>query len=137
MSDVELLLPTDLVVADRLEAGAGEAVGLDGVDGRMALDIGPESAALFADRVRRAETVFWNGPMGLFENAAFAKGTLTVAEAMAACPGYAVVGGGDSVAAVQQMGLADKMGHVSTGGGASLEFLEGKPLPGVEALRVD
>ncbi len=137
VSDVELLLPTDLVVADRLEAGAGEAVGLDGVDGRMALDIGPESAALFADRVRRAETVFWNGPMGLFENAAFAKGTLTVAEAMAACPGYAVVGGGDSVAAVQQMGLADKMGHVSTGGGASLEYLEGKPLPGVEALRVD
>ncbi len=134
---VELLLPTDLRVADSLESQNPEVVGLDGIDGRMALDIGPESAALFADRVRRAETVFWNGPMGLFEKKPFAAGTLAVAEAMAACPGYAVVGGGDSVAAVQQMGLAAKMGHVSTGGGASLEYLEGKPLPGVEALDAD
>lgn len=134
---VELLLPTDLRVADSLESQNPEVVGLDGIDGRMALDIGPESAALFADRVRRAETVFWNGPMGLFEKKPFAAGTLAVAEAMAACPGYAVVGGGDSVAAVQQMNLASKMGHVSTGGGASLEYLEGKPLPGVEALDAD
>jgi len=137
VSDVELLLPTDLRVADGLESQAPETVGVDGVAGRMALDIGPESAALFADRVRRAETVFWNGPMGLFEKKPFAAGTLAVAEAMAACPGYAVVGGGDSVAAVQQMNLASKMGHVSTGGGASLEYLEGKPLPGVEALDAD
>jgi phosphoglycerate kinase len=134
VADLELLLPTDLRVADSVDAQTAEVVGTDGVDGRMALDIGPESAALFADRVRRAETVFWNGPMGLFEKAPFAQGTLTLAEAMAACPGYAVVGGGDSVAAVQQAGLASKMGHVSTGGGASLEYLEGKPLPGVEAL---
>ncbi|MBO6938797.1 MAG: phosphoglycerate kinase [Deltaproteobacteria bacterium] len=134
---VELLLPTDLRVADSLESQNPQVVGLDGIDGRMALDIGPESAALFADRVRRAETVFWNGPMGLFEKKPFAAGTLAVAEAMAACPGYAVVGGGDSVAAVQQMNLASKMGHVSTGGGASLEYLEGKPLPGVEALDAD
>lgn len=131
---VELLLPTDLRVADSLDSQNPEVVGTDDVDGRMALDIGPESAALFAERVRKAETVFWNGPMGLFEKKPFAAGTLAVAEAMAACPGYAVVGGGDSVAAVQQMDLASKMGHVSTGGGASLEYLEGKPLPGVEAL---
>ena len=137
VSDVELLLPTDLRVAESLDSAAPETVGVDDVAGRLALDIGPESAARFADRVRRAETVFWNGPMGLFEKQPFAAGTLAVAEAMAACPGYAVVGGGDSVAAVQQMGLASKMGHVSTGGGASLEFLEGKSLPGVEALDAD
>lgn len=134
---VELLLPTDLKVADSVESQNPETVPVDAVDGRMALDIGPESAALFAERVRKAETVFWNGPMGLFEKKPFAAGTRAVAEAMAACPGYAVVGGGDSVAAVQQMELASKMGHVSTGGGASLEYLEGKPLPGIEALSSD
>ena len=135
VSDVELLLPTDLRVADAVDSQAVDVVEVGGdLSGRMALDIGPESAARFADRVRRAETVFWNGPMGLFEKKPFAQGTITVAEAMAACPGYAVVGGGDSVAAVQQAGLASKMGHVSTGGGASLEYLEGKPLPGIEAL---
>ncbi len=135
VGDLDLLLPTDLRVADGLNSSTFDVIQVGGdLSGRMALDIGPESAARFADKVRRAETVFWNGPMGLFEKKPFAQGTLTVAEAMAACPGYAVVGGGDSVAAVQQMGLAGEMGHVSTGGGASLEYLEGKPLPGVEAL---
>ena len=135
VGDLDVLLPTDLRVARDPSSPSADVVEVGGdLSGLMALDIGPESAARFADRVRRAETVFWNGPMGLFEKKPFASGTRTVAEAMAACPGYAVVGGGDSVAAVQQMGLADKMGHVSTGGGASLEYLEGKPLPGVEAL---
>ena len=138
VGDLDLLLPTDLRVADGLNSSTFDVIQVGGdLSGRMALDIGPESASRFADKVRRAETVFWNGPMGLFEKKPFAQGTLTVAEAMAACPGYAVVGGGDSVAAVQQMGLAGEMGHVSTGGGASLEYLEGKPLPGVEALLRD
>ena len=100
----------------------------------MALDIGPQTEQLYRDRLRRAMAVFWNGPMGLFENAAFAEGTLAVARAAADCPGFSVVGGGDSVAAVKQADLANRFDHVSTGGGASLEYLEGRPLPGVEAL---
>jgi phosphoglycerate kinase len=100
----------------------------------MALDIGPATERLYRDRLRRALAVFWNGPMGLFENAAFAEGTLAVARAAADCPGFSVVGGGDSVAAVKQADLANRFDHVSTGGGASLEYLEGRPLPGVEAL---
>ena len=133
---VELLLPVDLRVADGLDAASADVVGLDGVGaGQMALDVGPETEAIFHERIARARSVFWNGPMGLFENEAFASGTLAVARAMAAADGFTVVGGGDSVAAIKQLGMAEEFTHVSTGGGASLEFLEGRKLPGVEALR--
>lgn len=132
---VQLLLPTDLRVGSGLKDTVAVDSGLDVDATSMALDVGAETASRYADVVRKAGAVFWNGPMGLFENPAFAAGTLAVAEAMAACPGFTVVGGGDSVAAIQQAGLASKYDHVSTGGGASLEYLEGKKLPGVEALR--
>jgi phosphoglycerate kinase len=133
---VAVKLPTDLLVADGTGASRGTAVGLDAVPaGEMALDIGPESARVFAEEVARARTIFWNGPMGVFENAAFAGGTLAVARAVAQNRlAYSVVGGGDSVAAVNQAGVADKISHVSTGGGASLEFVQGLTLPGIEAL---
>ena len=130
-------LPSDLVLADRFDADA-EPVPLDGVDvpdGMMGLDIGPRSAEAYATLVATAGTVFWNGPMGAFELAPFAAGTRTVAEAVAASAAVTVVGGGDSAAALQRFGLADKVTHLSTGGGASLELIEGKTLPGVEALR--
>ena len=100
----------------------------------MGLDIGPRTAALYADRVLAARTVVWNGPMGVFEMDAFRKGTDAVGRALAACEGTTVVGGGDSVAAIHLLGLSDAVDHVSTGGGASLELLEGKVLPGIEAL---
>ena len=132
---VDLLLPTDVRVGDSVESEDALVVGVDAIpDDVMALDIGPETERLYRDRLRRALAVFWNGPMGLFENTAFAEGTLAVARAAADCPGFSVVGGGDSVAAVQQADLASRFDHVSTGGGASLEYLEGRPLPGVEAL---
>ena len=116
-------------------AGVAQVAGVDAIPAdAMALDIGPATERLYRDRLRRALAVFWNGPMGLFENAAFAEGTLAVARAAADCPGFSVVGGGDSVAAVKQADLANRFDHVSTGGGASLEYLEGRPLPGVEAL---
>jgi phosphoglycerate kinase len=102
--------------------------------GWMGLDIGPESAQAYAGRIAGARTVFWNGPMGAFELAPFAGGTLAVAEAVAECTGHTVVGGGDSVAAVTQAGLAGRIDHVSTGGGAGLELLEGRALPGVAAI---
>lgn len=133
--NVQLLLPTDLRVGIGLKDTVAIESGLELDGSSMALDVGPETAARFAEVVRKAGAVFWNGPMGLFENPAFAAGTLAVAEAMAECAGFTVVGGGDSVAAIQQAGLASKYDHVSTGGGASLEYLEGKKLPGVEALR--
>ena len=129
-------LPSDLVLGVRFDADA-TAVPLDGVDvpdGMMGLDIGPRSADAYATIVTTAGTVFWNGPMGAFELAPFAAGTRAVAEAVAASPAVTVVGGGDSAAALQRFGLADKVTHLSTGGGASLELLEGKTLPGVEAL---
>lgn len=131
-----LLLPIDVVVASSLKATSGRVVPVTeiGADD-MALDIGPESVKRFAEALRDARSVLWNGPMGLFENAAFAAGTLGVAEAIAGAQGFTVVGGGDSVAAIQQAGMADRFDHVSTGGGASLELLEGRKLPGVEALR--
>lgn len=107
----------------------------DGIQpGWDAMDIGPETQKVYADAVRAAKTVFWNGPMGKFEDKPFDEGTLAVAQAMGECAGFNVVGGGDSVAAITQMGLADKMDHVSTGGGASLEYLESGSLPGIEAL---
>ena len=101
----------------------------------MALDIGPATVETFRRAIVPARAVFWNGPMGLFETPAFAEGSLGVARAAAECAGFTVVGGGDSVAAVNQAGVADRFGHVSTGGGASLEYLEGRSLPGVEAVR--
>jgi phosphoglycerate kinase len=136
-SDCELRLPVDLVLGEAFDAET-EVLPSDGVevpDGWMGLDIGPRSAAAYAERISSAGTVLWNGPMGAFELAPFAAGTRAVAEAVASAPGTTVIGGGDSVAALQQFGLADEVDWLSTGGGASLELLEGKKLPGVEALR--
>ncbi|MDX6547717.1 MAG: hypothetical protein QOG33_1267 [Gaiellales bacterium] len=132
----ELLLPVDVVVADRFAADAAtRVVPVDKIpDGWMGLDIGPETTELFSARLASAQTVFWNGPMGVFELEPFAHGTLAVARAVAASDATSVVGGGDSVAAVNVAGVADQITHVSTGGGAALELVEGKPLPGVAAL---
>ncbi|NLY90984.1 MAG: phosphoglycerate kinase [Firmicutes bacterium] len=133
---VKLLLPVDVVVADDLKnptvkkTVAAEAIPAD----LMGLDIGPETVKLFSEAVKTAKTVVWNGPMGVFENPDFAVGTNAIAKAMAETDATTIVGGGDSAAAVEQLGYAEKMPHVSTGGGASLEFLEGKELPGVAAL---
>ena len=134
-----LVLPVDVVVAERMEEGAeATTVAVDGIlSGKMGLDIGPETVALFEERIGEARTIFWNGPMGVFEIEAFAKGTEGVARAVAgASSGGAtsVIGGGDSVAAVNKLGLEDQMSHISTGGGASLEYVEGKELPGVAVL---
>ena len=135
-SSGRLVLPTDVVVADELaEDAAAWVVGADAIpDGWMGVDIGTATAKSYAEAVMSAGEVFWNGPMGVFEMAPFAEGTQAVAEAMAACPGLTVVGGGDTVAAINKFSLADKMDHVSLGGGASLEFLEGADLPGVISL---
>lgn len=135
-SNCRLLLPVDLVLGDRFAADADrrELDGVDVPDGWMGLDVGPETAAAYAREVAAAGTVFWNGPMGAFELEPFSGGTRAVAEAVAAAPGTTVIGGGDSAAAIASFGLADKVTHMSTGGGAALELLEGKPLPGVEAL---
>ena len=143
---IELLLPKDAVEVElaadfdirsgvpqdaKITVAPSDAM----LDGYRGLDIGPESISLFSEVVKSAKTVIWNGPMGVFEDPRFAKGTLAIAEAMSECPGTTIVGGGDSAAAVEQMGYADKVSHVSTGGGASLEFLEGKELPGVVCLQ--
>ena len=134
---VRLELPTDHIVAERLEAGA-EFETLDVTDetigGRMGLDIGPRTSATYADVISRGRTVVWNGPMGVFEIDEFARGTLVVANAVASSGATTVIGGGDSIAAVNKAGVADRITHVSTGGGASLEFLGGRTLPGVAAL---
>ena len=139
---VELVLPVDAVMASGFAADADHVVAAAdsledtafGADG-MGLDIGPKTAELFAEAVRSSRTVFWNGPMGVFEMPAFAAGTRAVAQALTEVDGLSVVGGGDSAAAVRQLGFADTaFGHISTGGGASLEFLEGKKLPGLEVL---
>jgi len=135
---VDLVLPTDVVTAAGLDATSGTVVKVNAIpDGESALDIGPETVKAFASRIASAKTVFWNGPMGLFENKAFAAGTNGIAQAVADSAGFTVVGGGDSVAAVKAAGDAvlSKIGFISTGGGASLELVEGKKLPGVEALR--
>lgn len=132
----KILLPSDVVVAAEFKAEAEhKVVSVDAIPGDwMALDVGPESAKGFANAIKDAMTVVWNGPMGVFEMPAFARGTFAVAQAMADSQGCTIVGGGDSVAAVEAAGLADQMTHVSTGGGASLEFLEGRELPGVSCL---
>jgi phosphoglycerate kinase len=132
----QLLLPIDVVVAAGFaEFAATDTVPVDAIpDDWMGLDIGPETAKAYAAAIGAAGQVFWNGPMGVFEMAPFAAGTRAVAEAMADCPGITVVGGGDSVAAVNKFGLAAKMDHVSMGGGASLEYIEGLVLPGVAAI---
>jgi phosphoglycerate kinase len=136
-SKAELQLPVDLIVAPELSSAA-QPTPIDGIDvpeGQMGLDIGPLTATQYGEAIRRSGTVFWNGPMGAFEYEPFAGGTRAVAEAVARAPGTTVIGGGDSVAAVQRFGLADSITHISTGGGASLELIEGKRLPGLEALR--
>ncbi len=132
----ELLLPSDVLAADTFSADAATQVTpADAVPaGWMGLDIGPDATAVYVERIRNAKTVLWNGPMGAFEMTPFAAGTRAVAAAVADCAGTTVVGGGDSVAAITQFGFADQVTHVSTGGGASLELLEGRVLPGVAAI---
>ncbi|MFL6106629.1 MAG: phosphoglycerate kinase [Marmoricola sp.] len=135
---VELLLPTDVVVADRFgDEASATVVPADAIPAdKVGLDIGPDSGAAFAAALADARTVFWNGPMGVFEQAAFAEGTRAVAAALTKIDGLSVVGGGDSAAAVRALGFDDsEFGHISTGGGASLEYLEGKTLPGIDVLK--
>lgn len=133
---VQLLMPVDVVVADRFAADAEkQVVAIDAIpEGWMALDIGPKTVEQYHSVIVDSKTVVWNGPMGVFEMDAFAGGTIGVAKAMAACSGTTIIGGGDSVAAVEKAGVAEQMTHISTGGGASLEFMEGKELPGVAVL---
>ena len=133
---VEILLPVDVVIADKIEAGVDtEIVDIDDIPvDKEALDIGPKTAKLFADKIKAAKTVVWNGPMGVFEIKEFSNGTNEVAKALADSDAVTIVGGGDSALAIEMAGLKDKITHVSTGGGASLEFLEGKDLPGITAI---
>ncbi len=135
-SGERLVLPVDVVVAEAMEEGAeSETVASDGIpSGKMGLDIGPETVDLFEGHISGASTIFWNGPMGVFEIDDFAKGTEGVARAVAESEATSVVGGGDSVAAVNKLGLEGRMSHISTGGGASLEYVEGKELPGIAVL---
>ena len=136
----KLLLPVDAVTAkdfpNPIDAVVEtEVYGVDAIPAEvMGLDIGPKTAEIYADAVKSAKTVIWNGPMGVFENPIFAKGTIAVAKALAETTATTIIGGGDSAAAVTQLGYADKMTHISTGGGASLELFEGKKLPGIECL---
>ena len=132
---VKFLLPVDNICADAFDANANTRVFEGNIeDGWMGLDIGPKTQTLFADAVKGAGTVIWNGPMGVFEMAPFAGGTIALAKAIAESGAISIIGGGDSAAAVEQLGFADKMTHISTGGGASLEFLEGLELPGIACL---
>jgi phosphoglycerate kinase len=130
-------IPTDVVVAQAIDAAAPtRIVAADAVpEGWKGLDVGPETAGTYADVIAEASTVLWNGPMGVFEVAPFAAGTRSLAEAVAECPGFTVVGGGDSAAAIRRLGFADRVDHVSTGGGAALELIERGDLPGLVALR--
>lgn len=132
-----LLLPGDHICAPRMAAAAPRRVAEEIPEGEMGLDIGPATAARYAEEVRAARTIFWNGPMGAFEIPGFAAGTEAVAQAVAAAPAHSIVGGGDSLAAVNALGLAGQIGHLSTGGGAALAWLGGLPLPGVEALAAE
>jgi len=134
--DVRFLLPADHVIADSFSANAAvKVVGENDIeDGWMALDIGPETVKMFCKEIEGAKTVVWNGPMGCFEMQPFAEGTMAITRAVAETDGVSIIGGGDSVSAVNKSGLADRMTHISTGGGASLEFLEGKELPGIAVL---
>jgi phosphoglycerate kinase len=132
---VPLTLPVDAIVAAGLDSAGGRAVGIRDIPAdQMGLDIGPLTVERFAATLRTAKTIVWNGPMGVFEKAPFAAGTLDVARAVAASPAFSVIGGGDTVAAITRAGVADRIGYLSTAGGAFLEFLEGRKLPGVEAL---
>ncbi|HHX37247.1 MAG TPA: phosphoglycerate kinase, partial [Clostridiaceae bacterium] len=132
--NVELLLPVDSVVADRFAADAKADTVMDIPSDRLAMDIGPETIKQYSAKVAGAKTVVWNGPMGVFEFDAFAEGTRAVAKAVAESGAISIIGGGDSAAAIEKLGFADQVTHISTGGGASLEFLEGKVLPGIDAL---
>lgn len=131
----KLELPIDHLVSDSLEGSAQTIHGKDIPENLIGLDIGPESIKHFREILQGAQTILWNGPMGLFENKSFATGTFAIAEILASAAGYTVIGGGDSVSAVKKSGLSDKMGHISTGGGASLEFIEEGTLPGIQALK--
>jgi phosphoglycerate kinase len=135
---VEIGLPVDHVCATEFSSEATRTLvdTSEIPDGLMGLDVGPKTSAAYADVLRTARTVFWNGPMGVFEFPAFARGTQVVADAIGECPGWTVVGGGDSVRAVVEGGFADEIDHISTGGGASLEFMEGRELPGLSALGI-
>ena len=136
----KLLLPVDAAVAASFPNPIDAEIDVDYVSvdaipaDKMGLDIGPKSAEMFAEAVKTAKTVVWNGPMGVFENPVLAKGTIAVAKALSETEATTIIGGGDSAAAVEQLGFASKISHVSTGGGASLEFLEGKTLPGIDVL---
>ncbi|MBR5016443.1 MAG: phosphoglycerate kinase [Spirochaetia bacterium] len=134
---VNVILPVDHIAAEAFDENAAPVAvdGIDIPDNLMGMDVGPKTIALIKDAISKAQSVVWNGPLGVFEFDSFAKGTLDIAKAVADCKGTTVVGGGDSVAAVNKFGLADKLSHVSTGGGASLEFLQGLPLPGIVALQ--
>jgi phosphoglycerate kinase len=130
-----VILPTDVIVADDIKASEVQVVPVDDVPADGAIfDIGPDTARAYAEAITSHRTVLWNGPLGVTENEAFAGGTKTVAEAVAKTEGFTVIGGGDSVAAIEKLGLADSIDHISTGGGASLEFLEGRTLPGIAAI---
>ncbi len=136
--DVQILLPVDVVTAPSIDAASGKVRPVDSVGGDdMILDIGPETARSWSDTIDATKTVFWNGPLGVAENPAFANGTADIAEAVARASGYTVIGGGESVAAIERLGLADRIDHISTGGGASLELLEGADLPGLAAIPED
>jgi phosphoglycerate kinase len=133
---VEFLLPTDCVIADKFDAAANtQLVKVDAIpEGWLGLDIGPDSIALFQNALEGAKTVVWNGPMGVFEMDAFSKGTVDLANTVAAADAVSIIGGGDTVSAIKKAGVGDKVSFISTGGGASLELLEGKDLPGIVAL---
>ncbi len=134
---IKFFLPSDHVAAEKMAVDAGRKIvkSSEIPSGWVCLDIGPETVKAFSEEIQSARTIVWNGPMGVFEIEPFSHGTFSIAKAVASSPAFSIVGGGDSVAAVNRAGVADKISHISTGGGASLEFLEGKKLPGIEALR--
>ncbi len=134
---IKFILPSDHVAAEGMDAQAQRRIVKNGEipSGWICLDIGPETINSFSEEIRSARTIVWNGPMGVFEMEPFSQGTFAVARAVASSSAFSIVGGGDSVAAVNKAGVGEKISHISTGGGASLEFLEGKKLPGIEALR--